>query len=318
MAASQAKVVVLDDWNRLFTGVPEWSELAKDVPVDVAEPVDLGREELLALARDATIVVLNRERTTVDAAFIDELGSLELIVQTVSIGSNVDVDAATAKGVTVTAAPGLSSSIEGVAELAMGLLLGLARNIRANDQRTRTGEWAVPATPMLSGSTAGILGLGRLGGHIARACQCLGMSVLASGLTLTSERAQAAGAQAVEIGELFSRSDAVFLALRLSERSRGIVSREMLELMKPTAYFINVARGALVDEDALLDLLDRGAIAGAGLDTFITEPLGAQNRFSELDNVLLTPHIGWVTSQNATVIVRSVVDVIRDHFTSGG
>src|SRR5205823_4487624 len=153
--------------------------------------------DLLARLRDAQIVVLNRERTRFGAEVIEALPALELIVQTGSVSPNVDVAAATARGVAVMAAPGLPNSIEGVAELALGLLLSLARQIPANDRHVRAGQWDVAPSVMLNGRTMGIVGLGRLGRSRARLGQALQMQVLAAGPTLTPERAAASQAEFV-------------------------------------------------------------------------------------------------------------------------
>jgi phosphoglycerate dehydrogenase-like enzyme len=305
------KVVVLEDWNHFFPGVPSLERLRDRVEVEVHHDRPADRADLLARLQDAQIVVLNRERTRFDAAVIGALPALELIVQTGGIGPNVDVAAASARGVAVMAGPGLPNSIAGVAELALGLWIGLARQILANDRNVRSGHWNVAPTVLLNGGTMGIVGLGRLGRCLARVGHALDLTVIAAGPTLTPERAAQSQVEFVSLDDLFPRADVVFICTRLSDLTRGLVTRRHLERMKPSAYLINVARGPIVDEAALLELLQQRRIAGAGLDVFGQEPLPVGHPLTTLDNVILTPHIGWVTAANCERFVNSVVDSIN-------
>jgi len=303
----RVKVVVLEDWNHFFPGVKSIEDLRRLAEVEIQHDSPRDRDDLLGRLRDAPIVVLNRERTRFDAAVIAALPNLELVVQTGGVGPNLDVAAATARGVAVSTGPGLPDSIEAVAELALGLLLSLARQIPANDRNVRAGRWSVAPSVMLHGGTMGIVGLGRLGRSLARFGQALGMTVIASGPTLTAERAAASGVEFVGLDDLFRRADAAFVCTRLSDRTRNLVTRQHLELLKTSAYLINVARGPIVDEEALIELLRQGKIAGAGLDVFGREPLPVDHPLTTLENVVLTPHIGWVTAKNCERFVDSVV-----------
>jgi phosphoglycerate dehydrogenase-like enzyme len=312
--AERTRIVVLEDWNHLFVGAPSLDHLRGRADVEVQHDQPRDRTDLLARLRSARVVVLNRERTRIDADLLAELPDLELIVQTGGISPNVDLAAATARGIGVCPAPGLPNSIDGVAELALGLLLTLARRIPENDRNVRSGKWDVPPTALLSGKTMGIVGLGRLGSRLARIGQALQMRVIASGPTLTAERAARGGAEQVSLDDLFSRADAVFVCTRLSVLTRGMVTRRHLGLMKPSAYLVNVARGPIVDEDALLEALRERRIAGAGLDVFGREPLPTDHPLLALDNVVLTPHIGWVTAENTRQFVESVVEAVEAFF----
>ena len=304
------KAVVVEDWNHFFPGVPSLERLRERIEVEVQHDTPARHENLIARLADAEIVVLNRERTRFDAAVIDSLPRLELIVQTGGIGPNVDVAAATARGIAVSGAPGQPNSIDGVAELALGLLLALARRIPQNDRNVRAGRWDVPPSVMLSGSTMGIVGLGRLGRSLARLGQALQMWVIAAGPTLTPERAVQSGVEFVSLDELFQKADVVFVCTRLSDLTRGLVTRHHIDSMKPTAYLINTARGPIVDEDALVEALEQRRIAGAGLDVYGREPLPVGHPLTSLDNVVLTPHIGWVTARNVERFVDSVAAAI--------
>jgi phosphoglycerate dehydrogenase-like enzyme len=307
------RIVVLEDWNGFFAGAPALARLAGRATVEVQRDRPVDRDDLVGRVGDAGIVVLNRERTRFDAAVIERLPALELVVQTGGVGPNLDVAAATAHGVAIASAPGLPNSIEGVAELAMGLLLSLARRIPEHDRAVRRGRWDVPPTVMLHGGTMGILGLGRLGRSLARLGQAFGMRVIAAGRTLTPARAAESGAEWVTIDDLFRHADAVFICPRLTPETRGMVTRRHLASMRPTAYLINVARGPIVDEAALIDALRERRIAGAGLDVFDEEPLPLDHPFTQLDNVVLTPHLGWVTTTNTARFVETVVERIAGY-----
>ncbi len=305
------KIVVLEDWNHFFPGVSSLERLRGRADVEVQHDQPVDRADLVARLRDAQIVVLNRERTRFDTEVIGALPALELIVQTGGISPNVDVAAASARGVAVTAAPGLPNSINGVAELALGLLLSLARQIPANDRNVRERRWEVPPSVLLNGGTVGIVGLGRLGRALARLGHALHMQVIAAGPTLTPERAAESQAEYVSLDDLFQRADAVFVCTRLSDLTRGLVTRRHIGLMKPSAYLVNTARGPIVDEAALVEALQQRRIAGAGLDVYGREPLPADHPLISLDNVVLTPHIGWVTASNCQRFVDSVVESIN-------
>jgi D-3-phosphoglycerate dehydrogenase len=305
------KAVILEDWNHFFPDVPSLERLKARIDVDVQHNCPADQNDVIRRLGDAQIVVLNRERTRFDAEVIAALPSLELIVQTGGVGPNVDVAAATARGIAISTGPGLPNSIEGVAELALGLLLSLARQIPANDRNVRSGHWEVAPSATLNGGTMGIVGLGRLGRGLARLGHALQMKVIAAGPTLTPERAAERQVEFVTLDELFPRADAVFVCTRLSNLTRGLVTRRHLESMKPTAYLINVARGPIVDEEALVEALQQRRIAGAGLDVFGREPLPVGHPLTALDNVVLTPHIGWVTSDNCRRFVDSVVESIE-------
>jgi phosphoglycerate dehydrogenase-like enzyme len=259
---------------------------------------------------DATVAMANRERTPLNARVLRSAERLQLLAQTGRISPNVDQAAATERGIALVAAGGQPGSHVAVAELGLALLLALARDIPANHRRVREGDWAAPPTRMLSGSTLGILGLGNIGGAMAKMGQALQMHVIAWGPTLTPERARASGVEYVSHDELFRRADALFIALKLLDATRGIVGASELALMKPTSFLINIARGPLVDEAALVAALRQRRIGGAGLDVYDVEPLPADHPFTRLDNVVLTPHIGWGVGTNYALMVENLTTAV--------
>jgi phosphoglycerate dehydrogenase-like enzyme len=269
---------------------------------------------------DATVALANRERTPLNGRVLRAAEKLQLLAQSGRISPNVDQDTATERGIALVAAGGQPGSHAAVAELGLALLLALARDIPSNHRRTQTGDWAAPATRMLSGSTLGILGLGNIGGSMANMGKALQMNVIAWGPTLTPERATASGVEYVSHDDLFRRSDALFVALKLLEATRGIVGANELALMKPTAYIVNIARGPIIDEAALVSALQQHRIGGAGLDVYDREPLPADHPLTTLDNVVLTPHIGWGTATNYALMVENLTNAVLKYLdgdTSG-
>ncbi|GIX45999.1 MAG: hypothetical protein KatS3mg131_0210 [Candidatus Tectimicrobiota bacterium] len=197
------------------------------------------------------------------------------------------------------------------AELTWGLILALVRRIPQEDRAVRAGRWQTSLGVGLHGKVLGVIGLGRLGSQVAAIGRAFQMQVLAWSQNLTAERAAACGATLVGKDELLSRADVVTLHLVLSERTRGLIGARELSLMKPTAYLINTSRGPIVDEAALLAALQRRAIAGAGLDVFDEEPLPPDHPLLQLDNTVLTPHLGYVTEETYRVFYGQAVEDIE-------
>jgi phosphoglycerate dehydrogenase-like enzyme len=196
------------------------------------------------------------------------------------------------------------------AQLTWGLILGLVRNIPIEDRNLKAGLWQTTIGPDIAGKNLGILGLGRLGTQVAAVGKAFGMEVLAWSRNMTQERAAEHGARAVSKDELFSESDILTIHIPLNDSSRGIVTAHELGLMKPTAYLINTSRGPIIEEGALMDTLVNRRIAGAGLDVFHQEPLPVDHPVRKLDNVVLTPHLGYVTSDQYEIYFRDIVDDI--------
>jgi phosphoglycerate dehydrogenase-like enzyme len=249
-----------------------------------------------------------RERTRFQRSMFEKLPNLKLLITSGMRNLSIDNDAATDHGVTVC---GTKSVGAPTADLAFGLILALARRIPQEDRNVRDGGWQRTIGIGLSGRTLGILGLGKLGGAAARIGQAFGMNVVAWSRNLTDERAAEVGVRRVERDELFATSDFVSVHLVLSDRSRGLIGAADFARMKPTAYFINTSRGPIVDGDALLAALRGGRIAGAGIDVYDVEPLPADSPWRRLDNVLATPHIGFVTRQTYEAWYPQMVEDIR-------
>jgi phosphoglycerate dehydrogenase-like enzyme len=217
----------------------------------------------------------------------------------------IDVEAARELGITVC---GTRSLVSPPAELTWALILAVTRNLCQEDRAVRDGGWQHTIGPELEGRTLGVIGLGRLGSRVATIGKAFGMHVLAWSQNLDPQAAAALGVEAAGKDELLAVADVVTLHLRLSPRSRGVIGAAELRTMRPTAYLINTSRGPLVDESALIDALRERRIAGAGLDVFDVEPLPVDHPLRSLPNVVLTPHIGYVTTGSYQRFYGDAVD----------
>jgi len=302
------RIAIIDDWGGLVRPLPFWDRLAGRAAID-AFPDTLTDEA--ALARRLApyeIVVAVRERTRFTAGLIGRLPALKLLALGGRWTGQVDLAAAAARGIVVTETEG---SAVNAFEHTIALMMALVRRVPQEDRATRAGKWQTPPLGVdMAGKTLGVVGLGKIGGKMAAFGRLLGMRVLAAGITLTDERAAAAGATRVDLDTLLRESDVVTLHLRLSDTSRGLITARRLALMKPTAFLVNTARGPIVEEDALLDALRRRRIAGAALDVFDVEPLPVGHPLLGLDNVVLTPHLGFVTAEGYAVFFGQAVEAI--------
>src|SRR5262245_60957119 len=232
------------------------------------------------------------ERTPLPREVLQRLTRLKLIASTGPRNASIDTSAAKELGIAVTATGYKSTS---TIELTWALILASARFIVRENEALRDGLWQTSIGEELSGKTLGVLGLGNIGGRVAQIGLAFGMNVIAWSQNLTSEIAKAAGAKLVSKDELFHEADILTIHLVLSARTKGLVGPAELALMKPTARLINTSRGPIVDEPSLIKALRSHAIAGAAIDVFDLEPLPPQHPFRSTENLLATPHIGYVT-----------------------
>jgi phosphoglycerate dehydrogenase-like enzyme len=250
-----------------------------------------------------------RERTKFTASLLHALPDLELISQTGNHAYHVDLEAATKEGIVVSLAPGGNSTTE----LAVGLMLAVMRRIPQSDSAMRRGEWPLVLGYVLKGKTLGILGLGKIGTEVAAVAHAFGMRVVAWGPTLTAERAAKSNVEFMPLEDLLKMADVVSIHLALSEQSKNLLNETRLRLMKKSAYLVNTARGAIIDERALVEILKEKAIAGAALDVFMEEPLPKSHPLLALDNIVLTPHLGWPTDSGFAGFAENAVANIFDY-----
>jgi phosphoglycerate dehydrogenase-like enzyme len=300
-------VAILDDYQDVAGVYADWSRL--DGRVERHSFTDHLADEraLVERLRDFEIVVAMRERTPFPRSVIEQLPKLELLVTTGPFNAVIDTDAATANGVTVC---GTGGAIHNTAELTWALILACARHVPAEDRNIKAGGWMTTVGTDLHGKTLALCGAGRLGGIVGGVGKAFGMELIAWSQNLTPERAAEVGATRVERDELFERADILTIHLVLSERTRGLVGERELGLMRPSAILVNTSRGPIVDEDALARALDTRRIRAAGIDVFGTEPLPGDHPFRRLDNIVTTPHLGYVTEDCYRIFFGDIVDDI--------
>lgn len=306
--ARPVRIAVLDDYQGVALEMADWSVLAPDAEVSVFRDPASAVDALARRLDGFDIISIMRERTRFGRELLERLPKLRLLVTTGQRNAAIDVAAAAELGITVC---GTEGSGRATAELTWGLILALARHIPSEDRTLRSGAGQSTIGVDLAGRTLGVIGLGRLGARMAAIGRAFDMKVLAWSANLTAERAARAGADFVAKDTLLAEADFVTLHLVLSERTRGVIDAEAFELMKPTAWLINTARGPIVDEAALIGALQRRAIAGAGLDVFEREQLPADHPLCGLDNVILTPHLGYVTQDTYRSFYGQIVEDIR-------
>lgn len=302
------RVAVLDDYQGVALQMADWSVLSPTCQVQVFRDHLTEIEALAERLQDFDVVTCMRERTSFGRELLERLPHLRLLVTTGMRNAAIDLKAATDRGVLVCGTGGGPDAPP--AELTWGLILALARHIPREDALTRAGHWGATVGMSLEDKVLGVLGLGRLGGKVAKVGVAFGMSVIAWSQNLTAERAAQYGATLVTKDELFTRSDILTVHVQLSARTRGLVGARELGLMKSSAYLINTARGPIVDEAALVLALQARTIAGAGLDVFDQEPLPSGHPLTLLDNTILVPHIGYVTTDQYQVRYRETVENI--------
>ena len=303
------RCAILDDYQNVVMKVADWSKVKGDIDIKVFHEHLGGPNKIIAALKGFQIVVAMRERTGFPRQVIEALPDLKLLITTGMRNASIDTDAAKERGITVCGTGSFGSPTSGIA---IGLMLELTRHIGFENARLHVGaSWQATIGPDLEGLTLGILGLGKLGTRTANIAKAFGMKVIAWSQNLTPEKAQEAGVTYVSKDDLFRQSDFITIHVVLSQRSRGLVGARELGLMKPTAFLVNTSRGPIVDEAALIAALRDNKIAGAGLDVFDVEPLPVEHPFRDMENVVLTPHLGYVSEQNYKHYFAGVVEDIR-------
>ena len=285
----------------------DWGGLPADTEIQVFRDHLAETDALARRLEGFDVVALMRERTPIGLELLQRLPVLRLLVTTGMRNASIDLDAATDHGVLVCGTGGLGYP---TAELTWGLILALVRHVAKENAAIRQGQWQSTVGTVLHGKVLGVLGLGRLGSQVATIGAAFGMSTIAWSQNLTAERATQFGATLVKRDELFALSDILSVHVQLSDRTRGLVGSREIGIMKPTAYLINTSRGPIVDTEALVEALKSEAIAGAGLDVFDQEPLPATHPLLQLDNTVLTPHLGYVTLEGYRVFYEETVEDI--------
>lgn len=307
MPQSLGSLAILDDYQGVARGMVDWDRVP-GLRVEVFRDTLKTEAALAERLAPFDAILAMRERTPFPASLIRRLPNLRLLVTTGERNRAIDLAACQEAGITVC---GTLSVGAPTVDIAWGLIINLMRDIPRQQQALRAGLWQTGLGTALEGRTLGVIGLGKLGGRMARIGQAFGMRVLAWSQNLTEEAAAAAGAMRVPKERLLEEADVVTLHLILSERSRGIIGAADLARMKPTAYLVNTSRGPLVDQRALITALEEGRIAGAGLDVFDEEPLPQGHPLLAAPNTLLTPHLGYVSRQNYEAYFEGALEAVE-------
>jgi phosphoglycerate dehydrogenase-like enzyme len=307
-ARVMTRVAILDDYQHVALAMADWRSLGPEVAVQAFHERLSGDDALVKRLADFEVIVAMRERTHLPRSVLERLPKLKLLVTTGMRNVAIDAKAAAELGIVVS---GTGLLTPPTAELTWGLILALARHIPEEAQQMRSGGWQTTVGVGLNGKVLGVLGLGKLGSEVARVGRAFQMEVIAWSQNLTDEHASSFGARRVEKDELFQRADFVTIHLILSKRTRGLITARELALMKPGAYLINTSRGPIVEERALIDVLTNRKIAGAALDVYDEEPLPDEHPLRKLNNVVLTPHLGYVTVENYRKAYSEAVEDIR-------
>ncbi len=303
------RAAILDDYQNVAMTFADWSTIAKDVDITVFNHPFASQDEAIKALQDFAIIVGMRERTPFPRSVIESLPKLELLITTGAKNNSFDLKAAAERGITVCGTGAVGTPTTGIV---FGLILELTRRIGFENARLKAGSaWQVTIGQDLEGLTLGVVGLGRLGRRSAAVGKAFGMKVITWSQNLTPEKAEEAGVGYASKEELFRTADFITIYYQLGPRSRALITAEDIARMKQSAYLINTARAPIVDEPALLKALQEKKIAGAGLDVFESEPLPLDHPYRKLDNVVITPHLGYVSQQNYQKYFSDIVEDIR-------
>lgn len=310
------KVAVLDDYTGAALSLADWSVAQKHADITVFSDA-IAAEDIPTTLGSFDVICAFRERTTFTRETFAALPNLKALVTSDDHIRTIDFAAAEEFGIEVLKGgwPNLPIGPNSTGEFAWGLLLATVRHIPGTAERLRRGEWRQPLGMSLEGKTLGIVGLGRFGSKMAEYGRVFGMNVIAWSENLTDEKAVEAGARRVEKDALFRESDIVSLHYVLSDRTRGLIGEREFNLMKPTSYIINTSRGHIIDENALVSALRDRRIAGAGLDVFDQEPLPKDHPLLQLDNVVATPHLAFVTEEAMRFFYVASAEALSGYIT---
>jgi phosphoglycerate dehydrogenase-like enzyme len=292
--AALIKIAILDDYQNVALKMADWSALRSRASIEVFSDSISNPDDLVARLLPFDVICVMRERTPLPRGIIERLPQLKLIVSTGPKNSSIAIDAAEERGIVVKNTRG---SLTAPIELTWALIMASARNLTLEAASLRAGGWQQGVGHELKGKTLGVLGLGRIGGKIARIAQAFEMKVITWSDRTTEQQAAEVGATLVPKEQFFAQADILTIHLVLVDATRGLVGANELAQMKPTSWLVNTSRGPIVDEVALIQALKEKRLAGAALDVFNVEPLPEDHPFRTLDNVLATPHLGYVSRE---------------------
>ena len=307
---AKLRCAILDDYQNVALTSADWSKVTNDIDIKVFNEHLGSDDNVVKTLQGFPIICAMRERTPFPKDIIDKLPDLKLLITTGMVNRGIDVEAAKAKGITVC---GTGSFGNPTAGIAWGLILELTRHIGYENNQLKSGTpWQTTLGPDVEGMNLGIIGLGKLGTRVGEIGKAFRMKVSVWSQNVTQERADKAGfGYAATKEDLLRQSDIVSIHIPLTPKSRGLLGAKELSLLKPSALLINTSRGPIVDQAALLDVLRNKKIAGAGFDVYDTEPLPLDHPLRKLDNIVLTPHLGYCSAQNYVQYFTGIVEDIR-------
>ncbi len=309
---TRLRCAILDDYLNLSLKLADWSRVEDRVDITVFREPFASPQAAASSLKDFGIICAMRERTPFPRAMFEQLPNLKLLITSGMRNNSIDMAAAKDKQVVVC---GTHWPRDPTAPLTMGLILELTRNIGRENTRMHAGEYLQKHVGIeIEGKTLGVVGLGKLGAKVSGLAKAFGMNVIAWSPNLTAERCKEVGVTYASKEELFSTADIITIHVVLSDRSRGLVGAADLARMKPTSFIVNTARGPIIDEMALLETLRARKIAGAAIDVFSVEPLPVDHPFRKLDNLVLTPHLGYVTQETFIAHYNQMVEGIDGWF----
>jgi phosphoglycerate dehydrogenase-like enzyme len=303
------RVAILDDYQNVALTSADWSAVSARAEITVFTDHVSDPDDVVERLAAFDVIMVMRERTPLPRSIIERLPRLRMIASTGPFNASIDMAATAEADIHIA---NTSGTVASTVELTWALILGASRHLVAERQAVADGGWQTTVGRELDRRVLGILGLGRIGGRVARIGAAFGMDVVAWSANLTADAAQEAGARYLPRDEFFATADVMSIHLKLSERSRGLVGAAELSTMKKTALLVNTSRGPIVDEVALIDALRSRSIAGAALDVFDTEPLPADHPLRTLPNVLATPHIGYVADRPYRIFFRDAAAAIAE------
>lgn len=307
--SEQLSIAILDDYQQVALNMADWGSLHGRAEITVLHEHISDAQTLVKVLQPFKIICIMRERTPFTRELFEQLPQLRLLITSGANNAAIDLAAAKEHAVMVC---GTRSPGHAAAELAWGLLMALSRQLVREDNAMRNGQWQTTIGRDLKGQTLGIIGLGRHGSNIARFAQAFGMPVMAWSHNLTAQKCQELDVQYVDKQTLLAESDIISIHLKMGQRYRSLIDAQALALMKPSAYLVNTSRGPIIDQAALIQALQNGQIAGAGLDVYDQEPLPADHILRTLPNTVLTSHVGYVTEQTYRVFYGEMVEIISN------
>jgi D-3-phosphoglycerate dehydrogenase len=303
------RCAVLDDYQNIALSMADWSPVKSELDIKIFNEPFGGSEEALQALQGFPIICAMRERTAFPRQVIEALPDLRLLITTGARNNSIDVAAAKERDVVVCGTPSFGNPTAGIT---VGLMLEMTRRIGYEHARLKAGApWQSTIGLDLEGLTLGVIGLGKLGVRVSNLAKAFGMKTIAWSQNMTPEKAREHAIDYVSKEELFRQADIVTVHVQLSDRTRGLIGAKEIGVMKPSAYLINTSRGPIIEDTALLAALREKRIAGAGLDVFDVEPLPLDHPYRKMDNVVITPHLGYVSVQNYRGYFKGIVEDIR-------